>query len=316
MILRSKIQSTLFASIIMGSLLISCAGTEKDTTPWENLFDGKTLNGWNQKGGVAKYEVVDGTIVGTTVHNTPNSFMTTDKMYGDFILELDYKVDPSMNSGIQIRSNSIPTYMDGRVHGYQIEIDPSERAWSAGIYDEGRRGWLNPLDGNPNAQKAFKQNEWNHYRIEAIGDTIKTWINDVPASYLIDDKKWSRKKSTWLVGISAMALSVPSALSQIPGNFFHSFHLNFFGNQLEGFFGIMDFVFGTFAVIVICLMLSLYTGWGQKISDYADELALGAPGFKGIYRTGWMFFIKWVCPVVIILLILNMVGVFGDPQAA
>jgi hypothetical protein len=153
-----------------------------------NLFDGETLNGWNQKGGVAKYEVVDGTIVGTTVHNTPNSFMTTNEMYGDFILELDYKVDPSMNSGIQIRSNSFPTYRDGRVHGYQVEIDPSERAWSAGIYDEGRRGWLNPLDNNPEAQQAFKQNDWNHYRIEAIGDTIKTWINDVPAAYLIDDK--------------------------------------------------------------------------------------------------------------------------------
>ncbi|MCK0136299.1 DUF1080 domain-containing protein [Arenibacter sp. S6351L] len=185
---RSKLPSTLFSAILLASLLIGCAGTEKDNTPWVNLFDGKTLNGWNQKGGNAKYEVVDGTIVGTTVHNTPNSFMTTDKMYGDFILELDYKVDPSMNSGIQIRSNSLPSYRNGRVHGYQIEIDPSERAWSAGVYDEARRGWLNPLGDNPQAQKAFKQNDWNHYRIEAIGDTIKTWINDVPASYLIDDK--------------------------------------------------------------------------------------------------------------------------------
>jgi hypothetical protein len=114
--------------------------------------------------------------------------MTSDKMYGDFILELEYKVDPSMNSGIQIRSNSLPHYLDGRVHGYQIEIDPSDRAWSAGIYDEARRGWLNPMTDNPEAQKAFKQNEWNHYRIEAIGDTLKTWINEVPAAYLIDDK--------------------------------------------------------------------------------------------------------------------------------
>lgn len=150
--------------------------------------------------------------------------------------------------------------------------------------------------------------------VAALTSTIS--MLEVPVAYLIDDRKWSRKKSTWTVGIAAMALSVPSALSQIPGNFFHSFHLNFFGNKLEGFFGIMDFVFGTFAVIVICLMLSLYTGWGQKISDYADELALGAPGFKGIFRTGWMFFIRWVCPLVIILLILNMVGIFGDPQAA
>ncbi len=150
--------------------------------------------------------------------------------------------------------------------------------------------------------------------VAALTSTIS--MLEVPVAYLIDDRKWSRKKSTWTVGISAMALSVPSALSQIPGNFFHSFHLNFFGNNLQGFFGIMDFVFGTFAVIVICLMLSLYTGWGQKISDYADELTLGAPGFKGVFRTGWMFFIRWVCPAVIILLILNMVGVFGDPQAA
>ncbi|RKR12257.1 uncharacterized protein DUF1080 [Maribacter vaceletii] len=169
-------------------VVIGCTEQKKDTTPWVSIFDGETLNGWTQKGGVAKYTVKDGAIVGTTVKKTPNSFLTSDKMYGDFILELDYKVDSSMNSGIQIRSNSFPYYKEGRVHGYQIEIDPSARAWSAGIFDESRRGWLNPLDKNPEAQKAFKQNDWNHYRIEAIGDTLKTWINNVPAAYLIDDK--------------------------------------------------------------------------------------------------------------------------------
>ncbi|SEC02635.1 protein of unknown function [Maribacter dokdonensis] len=170
------------------TFLISCAETPKDDAPWVELFDGKTLNGWHKLGGDATYAVKEGTIVGTTTHNTPNTFLTTDEMYSDFILELDYKVDSTMNSGIQIRSNSIPTYRDGRVHGYQVEIDPSERAWSGGIYDESRRGWLNPMTDNPAAQKAFKQNDWNHYRIEAIGDTIKTWVNDVPAAYLIDDK--------------------------------------------------------------------------------------------------------------------------------
>ncbi|HEA23298.1 hypothetical protein LCGC14_1155100 [marine sediment metagenome] len=174
----------LFALIVMAA----CDQTPKDETPWIALFDGETLNGFSQKGGEADYEVRDGMIVGSTVHDTPNSFMTTDKMYGDFILELDYKVDSTMNSGIQIRSNSYPYYQDGRVHGYQIEIDPSERAWSAGIYDEGRRGWLNPLPDNKEAQSAFKQNDWNHYRIEAIGDTIQTWINGVPAANLVDDK--------------------------------------------------------------------------------------------------------------------------------
>ena len=162
--------------------------TKKDETPWETLFDGKTFNGWSVKGGNAPYEIRNNSIVGKTIKNTPNTFLCSNKMYGDFILELDYKVDSTMNSGIQIRSNSLPHYLDGRVHGYQVEIDPSERAWSAGIYDESRRGWLNPLTDNQEAQKAFKQNEWNHYRIEAIGDTIKTWINQVPAAFLIDDK--------------------------------------------------------------------------------------------------------------------------------
>ncbi len=169
-------------------LFWACGETIRDDTPWVALFDGETLDGWTQKGGEAQYEVREATIVGTTVHSTPNSFLTTDSMYDDFILELEYKVDPSMNSGIQIRSNSFPHYRDGRVHGYQVEIDPSERAWSGGIYDEARRGWLYPLDGKPKAQQAFEQNEWNHYRIEAIGDTIKTWVNDVPVAYLIDEK--------------------------------------------------------------------------------------------------------------------------------
>ncbi len=172
-------------------LMINCGEATADDAPWTSLFDGDNLQGWTKKGGEANYTVRDDAIVGSTVRNTPNTFLTSDKMYDDFILELDYKVDSSMNSGVQIRSNSLPYYMNGRVHGYQIEIDPSERAWSAGIYDEARRGWLNPLVDNPEAQKAFKQNEWNHYRIEAIGDTIKTWINGIPAAYLIDDKTTS-----------------------------------------------------------------------------------------------------------------------------
>jgi len=169
-------------------LFVGC-DMQKDQTPWITLFDGTSLTGWSQKGGEAIYTVRDGEIVGTTVHDTPNSFLVTDSIYGDFILELEFLVDPSMNSGIQIRSESLPHYQNGRVHGYQIEIDPSDRAWSAGVYDEARRGWLHPLDDqNTSAKGAFKQNQWNHYRIEAIGDTIKTWINGAEASHLIDDQ--------------------------------------------------------------------------------------------------------------------------------
>ncbi|MGB5480769.1 MAG: DUF1080 domain-containing protein [Eudoraea sp.] len=185
------IKSTHFYKTVLIIIVLTsmgCSDSVKDNTPWTPLFDGETLNGWTIKGGEAHYTVRDEIIVGSTVHDTPNTFLTTDGMYGDFILELEYKVDSTMNSGIQIRSNSFPHYRNGRVHGYQIEIDPSDRAWSAGIYDEARRGWLNTMDNNPKAQQAFKQNDWNHYRIEALGDTLKTWINDVPAAYLIDDK--------------------------------------------------------------------------------------------------------------------------------
>jgi hypothetical protein len=139
-----------------------------------------------QRGGKAHYRVEGEAIVGTTVTNTPNSFLCTEKDYGDFVLELDFKIDPRLNSGVQIRSQSRPDYQDRRVHGYQIEIDPSSRAWTGGVYDEGRRGWLFKLEEDEMARKAFKQGEWNHFRIEAIGDSIKTWINGVPAADLRD----------------------------------------------------------------------------------------------------------------------------------
>lgn len=165
--------------------LLSNAHAQK--TSWTSLFDGKTLKGWNQKGGKAIYAVENGTIVGTTVANTPNSFLCSNEMYGDFILELQLKVEDNMNSGIQFRSLSLPEYQNGRVHGYQMEVDPTPRAWSGGIYDEGRRDWLYIPNINPAGKKAFRVSDWNTYRVEAIGNTIRTWINGIPVAHLIDD---------------------------------------------------------------------------------------------------------------------------------
>lgn len=145
------------------------------------------LDDWEKRGGKATYRVEGSEIIGTTVANTPNTFLCTKKMYGDFEMELDVKTDPKLNSGIQIRSNSVSGYNNGVVHGYQIEVDPSERAWSGGLYDESRRGWLADLSKNPTAQKAWKQNEWNHYKIRAVGDHFQTWINGVPAVDHHDD---------------------------------------------------------------------------------------------------------------------------------
>ena len=146
---------------------------------WTNLFNGEDFSGWKQLNGEAKYEIVDGIIVGTTVLNTPNSFLCTEKMYSDFILEVELLVEPDMNSGIQFRSESRQDYMNGRVHGYQCEVDPSERAWSGGIYDEARRGWLYTCEINPKAKSALKMGEWNKYRIECIGNSIRTWLNGI-----------------------------------------------------------------------------------------------------------------------------------------
>lgn len=153
---------------------------------WHDLFDGKSLDGWSLVNGSAKYSVEDGAIVGTSVSDSPNSFLATDEIFGDFILEFEAKLDTPLNSGVQFRGLSTREYRDGRVHGYQLELDSSERGWTAGIYDEARRGWLYSLTRNPAATAAYKFDEWNRYRIEAIGDSLRTWVNDVPAANLVD----------------------------------------------------------------------------------------------------------------------------------
>jgi len=183
MILPGIIMKRSLLSLLALPWIVSAA----EPGTWVDLFNGKDLEGWVQRGGVAKYTVRDGAIVGTTVPKTPNSFLCTEKNYANFILEVEFKVDPTLNCGVQIRSNSLPDYKGGQVHGYQVEIDPSDRGWSGGIYDEGRRGWLDDLSDNPAARHAFRQNEWNHYRIEAVGNRIRTFINGVPAADLTDD---------------------------------------------------------------------------------------------------------------------------------
>jgi Domain of Unknown Function (DUF1080) len=172
-----------FAGILL--LMSSC---KTINGPWENLIK-SDLNDWVQLNGPATYQLIDGVIVGTTVTSSPSddSFFCTKADYGDFILEFDNLVDPEVNSGVNIRSESHPNYLDGQVYGYQVEIDPSKRAWTGGIYDESRRGWLYPLDSNPDGQKAFKNGEWNHFRVEAVGNSIRTWVNGVPCADLIDD---------------------------------------------------------------------------------------------------------------------------------
>ncbi len=168
---------------------------------WIDLFDGQSLEGWSIHSGHAKYEVIDGAIVGTAVPNSPNTFLCTDRQFGDFTLEFEvYLVHPELNSGVQFRSiiPEKPTtywFRDGegelqrklipadRLYGYQVEIATERRGSSGGVYDEGRRAfmfWV-PAAGSA-ASKAFKDGQWNSYRVECIGPSIKTWINGVPCA--------------------------------------------------------------------------------------------------------------------------------------
>nr|WP_321521715.1 DUF1080 domain-containing protein [uncultured Macellibacteroides sp.] len=174
-------------NMLAAILLLFTVSMSAQQPQWESLFNGKNLKGWEKLNGTADYKVEDGVITGISKMGTPNTFMATKKMYTDFILEFDFKVSDGLNSGVQFRSNSLKEYNNGRVHGYQFEIDPSSRAWTGGIYDEARRGWLYALTEYPSAQKAFKNGEWNKARIEAIGQSIRTWVNGIPCSNILDD---------------------------------------------------------------------------------------------------------------------------------
>jgi hypothetical protein len=157
---------------------------------WEMLFDGKSLLGWEVKGGTAKYTIKDGMIVGTTVEGSPNSFLCKGP-FSDFELELDVLCDKALNSGIQIRSHvydkdtpqaSKPKRIRkaGEVYGYQCEIATAEGGVSGNFWDEGRHTkWYDDFSKKLEAKTAFKNDQWNHYRIVAQGDHIRSWVNGV-----------------------------------------------------------------------------------------------------------------------------------------
>lgn len=167
--------------------ITSIASAQKNEKGWRNLFNGKDLKGWKQINGTAKYEVKDGMIIGTTTEGSPNSFLSTEEMFQDFILELEFKMNDGTNSGIQFRSESKPDYMNGKVFGYQLDIDPSARKWCGGIYDESRRQWLYPLEYNQPSKNAYRNEQWNTVRIEAIGNSMRTWLNGIPCANLSDN---------------------------------------------------------------------------------------------------------------------------------
>ena len=151
------------------------------------LFDGRTLDGWEVYGGKAPFKAEDGMIVGTAVTNTPNTFLCTEASFSDFILELEFYNEPPLNSGVMARGQWRQEGEERVVFGYQVEIDPSDRAYTGGVYDERRRGWIYPVHYNPPARSAMKQGEWNTMRIEFVGQELRTFINGHAVANLVDD---------------------------------------------------------------------------------------------------------------------------------
>ncbi len=143
------------------------------------------VSDWVHVGGQAAYTFNNGELHGVGATNG-NAFLHSPREYSDFVLECDVKIAPGGNSGIQFRSH---VRDNGRLFGYQCEIDSSSRWICGAIYDEARRGWLEDLrDENENlARDAFVQGAWNHYKIKAQGDRIQTWINGVACSDIRDD---------------------------------------------------------------------------------------------------------------------------------
>jgi len=156
--------------------------------PWSTLTDEESIGHFVLRGGRAAFDGGEDEIVGTSVPNTPNTFLTTKRTYGDFELIVDVLQHPELNSGIQIRSAVAGGFdrREGHLVGLQVELDPSPRGYSAGIYDEARRGWLAPLTDAPYARAAFRRGAWNRIRILAEGPLVRTWINGIPAATLID----------------------------------------------------------------------------------------------------------------------------------
>ncbi len=193
-----KIQPSFAAMVLLAMIVpLATTGVAADEV-WTPLFNGKTLDGWKVQGGNAKYTVEDGEIVGTTVEGSPNTFLCKGD-FTDFVLELEVKCDPLLNSGIQVRShvyekdtpqasNPKRVRMAGTVYGPQCEITNKKAGTSGNFWDEARRTrWLDDFTDKPDAKNAFKDGEWNRYRIVVQGHRYRSWVNGVPAADFTDD---------------------------------------------------------------------------------------------------------------------------------
>ena len=256
---------------VMVALLVGDAkrSVAQSSQGWENLITDHSLKGWKKLGGAAIFSVENEVIVGTAVTDSVNTFLVTEKEYGDFILELDAKIEsPLGNSGIQTRSHFGGADHPGKVYGRQVEIDPSDRRWSGGIYDEARRDWIYPLDLHPTAKAAFLPGQYNHFKIECIGNTIKTWINQQPIAYVVDTVD-----SKGFIGLQVHAPGTGAAIGKKV--FFKNIRIKTSGLKEQAFPA------GIFVVNNVANQLTDYeqsTGWHLLFDGHSSKGWISAKG--------------------------------------
>lgn len=189
-----------------GIACTAASGVYAKADNWQDLFNGKDLNGWQQLGTAKDIFSVDGgVIVGRYQNDTDNQFLVFKRKYKNFVLEFDVNLDQGINSGVQFRSRKNKA---GKLSGYQVELDASDRAWSGGIYEEKGRGWLYNLSRNSECQQAFKPQQWNQIKVEAIGNHVRSWVNSVECADILDYRQQSG-----LIGLQVHGIDADSALA-------------------------------------------------------------------------------------------------------
>lgn len=158
-------------------LVITAAFTFNDFVP---LFNGKDLTGWKIHG-TEKWYVENGELVCESGPDKQYGYLSTEKNYDNFVLELDFKLEANGNSGVFIRSG-----IDGtKISGWQVEVAPPMNS-TGGIYESYGRGWI--VKPKEEDEKALKATEWNHMKIEAKDDVVTTWLNGKQMVHLKDEK--------------------------------------------------------------------------------------------------------------------------------
>jgi len=181
--------------LMVSLAFIAMAGDKRTESHWKTIFNSKDFTNWKMVGSTGHAEVKDSAFYCQMTANTPeHTFVCTTEKYDDFILELDVNTDPGYNTGILLRCVDKPSGCDTckvSLYGYQIKVDPStSRCWTGGIFDDFGASWhwLFDLSKDERARKAYLIGQWNHFRIEAIGSSIKVWVNGIPTTNMINQK--------------------------------------------------------------------------------------------------------------------------------